>query len=156
MIDKIVIKPLIGIDGLELGATKAEVLDVLGDPNKCSTKSYKQDKSSEEEWEYFQLGLELTFSSKDNFRLGTIGVISKNATIEGHHLIGLNEKQLLKTLDTIGIGPTLLEDDLTELNSRDYACDKHGLSFWVHDGVVNAIAIFPEYDESGNVSLWPK
>ncbi len=156
MINKVIIKPLIGIDGLSLGVTKSEARNILGDPDKCSMKEYKYDKSRDEGWEYFQLGLELTFSSDDDWLLGTIGVTSEEATLAGHHLVGLDEKKLLKILDQIDIGPIVLESDFTELGSRDYVCDKYGLSFWVQDGVVTTITIIPDYDESGTVPLWPK
>ena len=154
MIDKIIIKPFVGIEGLSLGTTKSEVVDILGVPDESSVREFK-DESFDENWEYFELGLELTFSSDDNWLLGTIGVTSELAELAGHHIIGLNENKLLETLEQIGIMPTVLEDDLTDLGSRDYACDKYGLSFWVQNGIVTSIAIFPDHGESGDIPLWP-
>jgi len=156
MIEKIIIKPLIGIEGLSLGITKEEARNILGPPDKCSVQDFKQDGSHDEDWEYWKLGLKLTFSSEDNWLLGTIEVASKEATLAGHRLIDLTEEQLLERLNQIDITPTILEDDFMDLSLRNFFCDKYSLTFWVQDGIVTSIAIFPKNDESGNTPLWPK
>ena len=156
MFEKFVIEPLIGIQGLKLGITRNEVQQILGSPEKCSIKKYEQDNSTDEKWEYLESGLELTFYSDDNWLLGTISITSKEATLKGFNIIGLSEEDLLATLQKIDIMPTILKDDFSFIDSRDYVCDKYCLSFWVQDGVVSDVTIYPEYDKSGNVPLWPK
>ena len=150
------IRPFVGVDDIILGMDKASVLDALGEPDDRSLRTYEEDGSSNEEWEYERLGLELTFSSVDDWRLGTISVTSPDAELGEHQLIGLDEGDFLEKLRQTGIGPIELEDDFTELGSKDYVCDGQALSFWVHEGKLTAITIYPKYDESGNVPLWPE
>ena len=155
LIEHIVIKPHIGIEGLFLGTSMSEVLDILGKPEKRSFRRFK-DISCSSYWNYLKLGLSLTFSSDDDWLLGTINIDSENAKLAGYRFVGLDEKGLLKTVKKAGITPTVLEDDFKELASKDYACDRMGLTFWVQDGKVDSITIFPKYDESGDIPLWPE
>ena len=151
----IIIKPHKGIEGLPLGIERSEVIDILGKPEDRSKMGFP-DGSYDEDWEYLQLHLQLTFSSDDNWLLGVITVESEKAELAGHHLIGLDEMAFLKTLRQANIGPAVLDDDFKDLGSKDYVCGKLGLSFWVQDGIVTSITIFPKYDKSGNVPLWPE
>ena len=154
MIQHVKIKPLIGIDGLTLGIKMSDVLNILGEPDHRKFWDF-EDGSCDKTWEYSKLGLELTFSSDDKWLLGNITVESENAELEGYQLIGLDEQEFLKRLQQTDIGPIQLDDDFVELGSRDYVCDRLSLSFWVNDGKLESITIFPEYDENGIVPLWP-
>lgn len=106
-------------------------------------------------WEYYEIGVQLTFCSDDNWLLGTITVESEDAELMGRHFIGMDENEFLKKTGDVGI-ETELEDDFTELGSKDYWCEALDLSFWIQDGKMTSIAIFPKYDESGEIPLWPK
>jgi len=154
ILHKIIIKPLTGIEGLSLGISKSDVIKILGEPDHRSTENLIDD-SPDELWDYFKLGLELSFYSDHNALLGNITIESPHAELAGYHLIGLDEKELLETLKKAGIEPIVLEDDFEELGSRYYVCDRLGLSFWVQDGKVDSITIFPEYDESNEIPMWP-
>ena len=132
-----------GIEGLALGVSKSDVIDILGEPDYRSSEKFIDD-HPDELWDYLKLELTLTFYSDHNGLLGNITVESSNAELAGYRLIGLDEKKFLVTPKQAGIEPTVLEDDFTELGSRDYVCDRLGLSFWVQDGKVDSITIFPE------------
>ncbi len=68
-------------------------------------------------------------------------------------LIGLHEKDFLKKALELGHGIPMIDDDWEEY--KDYEIDSLGLSFWVSDGIVENVAIFPKYNESGNMPIWP-
>jgi len=154
MISNFVIKPHVGLEGLILGTDRATVIEILGEPYERSVRTFERDKSSDELWEYLQIGLNLTFSSVDNWLLGAITVESAEAELEGLRLVGLSEEEFLTTSQRTGVDLEL-EDDFTELGSKDYVCDRLGLSFWISDGEVSSITIFPKYDKTGNIPLWP-
>ena len=155
MIHNLIIKPLIGIDGLSLGSKMTDVLKILGEPDNRTINRFGKDKSWDAGWDYLNHGLKLTFSSDDNWLLGSITTDSADAELAGYYFIGLDEKVFLKAVKAADIPPVILDDDFKELGSRNYSCDELGLSFWVQDGTVSNITIFPEYDESGNIPLWP-
>ena len=155
MIKQIIIKPLIGIEGLSLGLSMEEVVSILGKPDKRSLRKFK-DGSCDKYWDYLTLGLELTFSSDNNWLLGRITAQAKDSKLEGKSMIGLDEMKFLEMLKKTNISPIALEDDFRELDSKNYVCDKLGLSFWVHEGELESITIFPEYDKTGDIPLWPE
>ena len=156
MIDKINILPLVGIDGVCLGLTKEEVLEILGEPD----ERFRPDDVDErgggnEEWGYKQAGLELAFSSDEVGFLIAISVLNPEAILKGRRIIGIEEQYLLKLLKQIGIMPTVLGDEFPDVDAKDYVCDQYGLSFWVQAGKVAAVTVIPEYDEEQVVPLFP-
>ncbi len=155
MISKVIIKPLIGIDSIHLGMQRNVVETVLGVPDLFEQKAYDEDDSTEVILEYTSFGIELTFSSTDNYLLGTITIKSEEAELNGHKIIGLRENEFLNLLSHINIGPIKLEDDFIDLDSRDYTCDSLSMSFWVHNGILTSITLYPKYDDTGNTPIWP-
>ena len=155
MLQRIIIEPLIGINGLQLGKDMSDVVDIIGEPDERSSRQFP-DESEDKTWEYSNIGLSLTFSSDDDWKLGVITVEAADAELSGHCFIGLEEKVFLDQIEEARITPTVLDDDFRELGSKDYKCDRLGLSFWIQDGKVSSITIFPKYDESGEVPLWPE
>lgn len=136
-----------------MGIDKSSALEILGEPDERSFADY-EDNSSTETWEYLEIGLDLTFYSED-WLLGSITAKSKNTEFAGKYLIGMEEKEFLINAKEVGL-EIELEDDFTELGSKDYVCQKLDLSFWIHDGELTSITIFPQYDESGIVPIWPE
>ncbi|HPD48625.1 MAG TPA: hypothetical protein PLY61_17195 [Anaerohalosphaeraceae bacterium] len=149
------IKPFVGIGGLFLGMSKEDVRRAMGEPDDRSVQTHEGDNSRDETWEYSETGLDATFSSVDDWVLGSITVKSQIAELQGLRLVGMTEQDYLEKVRDAGM-ILQLEDDFRELGSRDYSCDAMGLSFWVHDGVLQSITIYPKYDESGDTPLWPK
>ena len=64
------------------------------------------------------------------------------------------ERDFLKKAIDLGHGEPKIGDDW--IDYKDYELDSLGLSFWVSYGIVENIAIFPKWDESGNIPIWPK
>lgn len=149
------LKPHQGVDDIKFGSSMGIVARSLGAPGNKNRREFK-DESCDEVWEYPRLGLSLTFSSDDDWLLGTITVESEEADLEGCRLIGLEEQVFLLTARQAGIAPIELDDDFEELGSRDYVCRKLDISFWVSEGILTSITLFPKYDESGEIPIWPK
>ncbi len=155
LLPKIRIIPHAGIDGLSLGAERHSVVKILGEPDERRFSNYGEHGGEDEIWEYSKIGIDLTFSSDDNWLLGTIDVQSKDAKLAGKCFVGMSEDEFLKQIKEAGI-EIELEDDLTELGSKNYTCDKLDLDFWIHDGELTGIAIFPKYEDDGDTVIWPE
>ena len=97
--------------------------------------------------------LDLTFSAEYKFKLSTITAHSPDSELFGFKLIGMEEETFLKIAGGLGYGVPEIGDDWEEY--KDYFLDSIGLSFWISDGIVENITIYPEYDESGNTIIWP-
>ncbi len=106
-----------------------------------------QDRSVD--WKYSN-GIELSFDSDDDFLLGSISCESKVATLNGLTVIGLTPNELKLRF------PEIKLDDEFELAIDEYKLSTLELSFWVQDGTVYCLTIYPEYNESGTEIIWPK
>ncbi|MFK8066847.1 MAG: hypothetical protein AB8D52_01230 [Gammaproteobacteria bacterium] len=136
------IRPTIGIDDLFLGMNRHHIIDLLGQPIQ-SEKEY-----GGESWLY-EKGLELSFKKEDLYLLGSITATNSIARLEARQIIGLTEKELVESF------PFLVRDDDFEENGKAYICNKRELMVWVSDNVVINVTIFPVYDRTGEIPLWP-
>lgn len=104
--------------------------------------------------EYHHIGVDLTFSADDEFLLGSITFFSKDFLLKGISLIGLPEAEFLRK--GTNIYPDLrLDDDFIDQNAKDYISISNGLTFWIQDGVVENISIFPDYEDDNDTPIWP-
>jgi len=145
--------PFVGFDEIRLGQTLGQTELLLGKPSEINKEIFR-DQSLDLIMKYHDLGVDLTFSTDDEFLLGSISFLSRNFLLKGISLIGLSETEFLR------MGTTLytdlqLDDDLTDLNAKDYTSDSNGLTFWIQDGLVESISIFPDYEEDDNTPIWP-
>jgi len=137
------ILPKIGVDDIRLGMNKTQVLAILGKPNFMPTND------DEVIWEYEQ-GLELSFPKSDLYLLSTITVTSESSRLNSQKIIGLTVNQLKE------IFPNFILDDDFEESGQNYASDSDELAAWITDGIVNNITIFPAFDKTGEIPLWPQ
>jgi len=135
-----------------LGLPEHEVRSRIGEPTIVNEEDFG-DGDITRTWEYEKLGLFLTFSEDDEFRLGIITTENESATLNGLRIIGISEQQLLDA-QFGDLGSPELEDDFEE-NGKDYVWDAASLSCWVSDGIVNSVSIIPLYDETGQIPKWP-
>ena len=154
MLQQIKILPLIGIDGLPLGVEMPDVVGAIGEPDTRSKEEFI-DENPDEVWEFYELGFALTFFSDDNWLLGTICVETEDAELAGRCFIGLTEKEFLDNVKQTDIAPVELDDNFENLGSKNYVSEKKRLSFWVQDGKIVSITIFPEYEKSSDAFMWP-
>ena len=129
--------------------SKEAVISLLGEPESKANDTWS-DETMSETWAYKNPNMELAFYSDTDFRLTTITVFTTKAVIDGKNPIGKSESTLLEML------PALKLDDDFEENGKDYVYPGKELSFWVSDGIVNNVTIFPLYDKTGNLPIWPK
>ena len=154
--NKIEIRPFIGIGKSILGYSEDDIKNVLGDPTSINDEYYGQEEIEQNLnriYVYENHMLDLTFSAEYKFKLSTITAHSPDSELFGFKLIGMEEETFLKIAGGLGYGVPEIGDDWEEY--RDYFLDSIGLSFWISDGIVENITIYPEYDESGNTIIWP-
>ena len=145
--------PYVGFDQIKLGQTLGRVELILGKATDRNKEIFS-DKSISVTLKYPNLGIDLDFSSDDDFRLGTMTFYSKEFTLNGMSLIGLNEIEFIMKLKKVF--PDLeLDDDFKELNSKDYTSNSNGISFWIENGIVESISIFPQYKDDDETPIWP-
>ena len=143
-----ILKPLIGIDNIVLGSSKKVIFDLLGEPDSTSSDEWP-DGTISESWLYSESNLTLNFDSDDNYRLSTMSSNSKEAEFEGLKLIGLNINTLIKSHPSI-----ILDEDLTG-GVKDYVYPEKEISFWVVNDIIENVTLFPEYDKSNDLPVWP-
>ncbi|MBA6250988.1 outer membrane protein assembly factor BamE [Colwellia sp. MB3u-55] len=137
------IYPKVGIDNIQLGMNRRQVTDILGEPLEINTEK------GDVEWVYTQ-NLELSFQREDLYLLGVITIGCKSARLYSKRIIGCNEGELTNIFPFLS-----LEDDFEEFG-KDYVSQEKELSVWVTDGNVTNVSIFPEYDSTGEIPIWPK
>ncbi len=145
----------IGLGDLWLGSTRNKVLKLLGQPSKIETEDFN-DGSSDIIWKYEDLGIQLSFSSEDNWLLDSITSSNPEACLDGMNLISLSEEEFLAQIKNSKIQSVVLDEDLPELKLRSYELDDLGLSFWLYDGKVISITIMVLFDTPVKKPMWPK
>jgi hypothetical protein len=145
--------PYFGFDNIKFGLTLGQTELLLGKSSENNKESYS-DNSNDVTLKYHNLGFNLTFSSDNDFRLGTITFYSKDFTLKGKKLIGLKETEFVMKSNLI-FSDLQLDDDFTELNSKDYTSNSNGISFWINNGIVESISIFPNYQKDNETPIWP-
>jgi len=137
------ILPKIGVDDIQLGMNKKQVQEILGKPDQLEKDS------DEERWE-FDAGIELSFEKEDLYLLGSITVFDDSARLESQPIIGISEKDLLENF------PHFLPDEDFGENGKSYDSEELQILAWVHEGTVVNITLFPEYESTGQIPIWPK
>ncbi|WP_151032338.1 hypothetical protein [Cellvibrio sp. KY-GH-1] len=135
--------PKVGINNIKLGMSRAEVQNLLGAP------ALKENLAEEEIWE-FENGLEFSFQQEDSFRLSSITVIADSALLDSKPIVGITEEELED------IFPSFQLDEDFKQDGKSYYADDLQLMAWVFEGEVFNIIIFPEYDETSELPVWPK
>ena len=86
--------PYVGFDKVKLGHTLGQIELLLGRATDKNKETYSDD-STTITLKYPSLGIDLDFSSDDDFRLGTMTFYSNEFVINGVNLIGLNESEFI-------------------------------------------------------------
>jgi hypothetical protein len=141
--------PFTGFNQIKFGQTLEQVKLLLGEPTE-NTKEKHEDGTEDISLLYGDIGVELSFMSEDDFRLGLMSCYAPTYTIDGQSYAGMSEEDLLKISQ---FDDLKLAEDLTELKAKDYTIDSKGLSLWIQDGFVDSITLFPQYNEEEIV--WP-
>jgi len=148
------IKPLYGIGPIKFGLSRQAVEDILGEPENSFKEEYEEGIEAEV-WEYSELGMELTFSSDDDYGLGLIRFFDNQFRLGPDKLIGEEREIMLKSLKLNGFDDFELDVEVSDEWTQSYYSDKLGIIINVTDNLVDYITIFCEYDDDGN-AIWPQ
>lgn len=148
--------PHIGIGHIKFGLNEAEIIDLLGEPTRYERVAFEADQSEMVTLYFDSHGLELCLSSDEDFRLDSITIRSEVYQLFGVSYWGRAETFLVEASEKDALSDLKLTDEFPQIHARDYHSDALGLSFWIQDGIINPITMFPAYDASGNVVQWPE
>ena len=146
--------PLYGFEPFVLGRTKEQIERLAGAPSKVRF-AHPDASSVEEIWRYGALGIELGFGSDDEWRLCNITIDSPRIAVNGVCFVGAGTGALEELAASAGITDIKLTDDFEE-SGACYMSDAHHLMLWAVDGAIVNVTLFPQYDDSGQVPLWPQ
>lgn len=145
------IQPFVGFGQIKFGMTLEQVKTLLGEPT-SSTKDKHEDGTDDVSLLYGEQGVELSFMSEDEYNLGLITCYAPTFTVDGTSYTGLSEAEFLETAKFEDL---IHDEEFVEVDSKDYTVDSKGLSFWIQDGFVESITLFPEYTADGEEIVWP-
>ena len=134
---KMNIEPFQGVGTLKLGSTTTEVEALLGAPDKRLREKIGKNSYSDE-WDYDELGLELTFLG--SFGLSYIAVSSPLATLDGIFPVGMDIDLLRKKF------PKIVLDGDRDDEGTSYIDNEKELLFWVVKGIVESVTVFASED----------
>ena len=143
------ISPHRGIDNILLGSSQAEIRNQLGEPESILRGQY-EDNVDSDIWTYRLLRLELAFDSDVDYRLARITTTHPDVHIAGFNPIGLSENFLMMKYPNLE-----LQGDFED-SGKDYVDRATDLSFWLENGKVTNITIYPDYDTIEQVPRWPR
>jgi hypothetical protein len=143
--------PFVGFGQIKFGMSLEQVKGFLGEPTE-NVREKHDDGTDDISWIYGELGAELSFMSEDDYRLGVISCYAPSFTLDGKAFNGMSEADFLKEAS---FDDLTMDEDIPELNAKDYTIDSLGLSMWIQDGVVDSITIFPRHLDEETVE-WPE
>ncbi|MDA8886284.1 hypothetical protein OAD66_00670 [Bacteroidia bacterium] len=143
--------PFVGFGQIKFGQSLEQVKLLLGEATE-STREKHEDGTEDVSLLYGELGVELSFMSEDDFRLGLISCYAPTYTVDGQSFNGMSEEDFLKEAKFEDLTQA---DDLSELKAKDYTIDSKGLSVWIQDGFVDSITMFPDHIDENTVA-WPE
>ena len=146
-------KPFFGISPLILGMSRENVRSLVGTPDTIESTELSAGEP-DETWFYRSTQLSLSFTGRNDWRLSSITTESPRVTISGVALVGSDVNSLVEVLAQVGISDLTLTDDFNEFG-QCWQSEGSGLMLWAIEGRVNRATVFPEYDVTGEVPLWP-
>lgn len=148
------IKPHIGFGKIKFGLTEAQVTKLMGKPSHREIND-EEGEPDDVTLEYETYSIDLTFAADDGHKLGAITFYAKDYLLFGNSYIGLSEQELLKKIAKAGVTDLELDFEEEEVDSKNYSSDSQGLLFWIQDGVVDSVSLLPEYEDNGDIVIWP-
>jgi hypothetical protein len=145
--------PLRGFPPFIFGMTRAEVRAAAGEPDVIE-RIESDFAGAAEKWDYASRQVQITFGEDEQWKLEAIDVLDSAVTLGGVSLIGASAADLPALAAKGGIADVRPSEDGGEFGTS-HESDQHGLLFWEVDGVIVSFTLFPAYDETGDVVLWP-
>jgi hypothetical protein len=143
-------RPHLGLGEIRLGSTRAEVLSLLGEPDRREKFAFLADETTEY-FEYDALELELGFSTDDGDRLGVIRCGSDQTSLDERPVIGLSAAEFHQ------LHPGFEEDDDEEFSKghQDYSHPEKEITVSISRQGVISLSLFPAWNED-DTPKWPE
>ncbi len=142
--------PKIGISQIKLGMSMDHVRKMLGDPTNIETFIPLKDQPEDRTVDWFYGDTVYSFGAEDEFLLGSIQSSCANLTLNNLPIIGISVKELKTRF------PQAQLDDEFNFDIDEYRHSELQLSFWVRDGAVYMVTVYPEYNKEGTEVIWPQ
>ncbi|MBK8349645.1 MAG: hypothetical protein IPL08_19330 [Saprospiraceae bacterium] len=154
------IKPGSGLGLLKFGMTRDEVKKIAGKPDEVENlPGFEEEVNDElESWHYDEHEFSLVFDADYDWRLVSIAVSDPFFTFHGKALVGMEKKETMDFLDSLGIEISNVEDvsDEENPNLELIESDEAGIMVWFADGEVIEVQILPDVEEDGETLIWPE
>jgi hypothetical protein len=141
-----------GLGSLTFGASREQVLALLGEPSERDKYTLSElDNDETEAWHYDDLDLSLSFDEENNWRLSSIAVSSDDYTLDGEALIGKNKTEVVDFFVSKGYD-TIEEDEEVKRDSGDNCLlhvDKASVSLWFENEELTEMQIGPYFNTDG-------
>lgn len=148
--DFIEIAPGTGFAAIEFGSPRDSFRETLGEP----TEILRSDSDpGSEVWVYDALATAFRFAADQNLRFVSCESFSKQITLDGEPLVGLDRKEAETLLLRLDAGPAEWMDDGPD-GHGPLAVPAAAVTLWFDEGLVQSIGWSVLFDESDEVS-WP-
>ena len=149
--DFIEIAPGFGFAAIEFGSSRDHFRETLGEP----TEVIRSDSDpGSEVWVYDALATAFRFAADQNLRFVSCETFSKQITIEGEPLVGIDRREAEALLLRLGAGPSEWMDSDPE-GLGPLAIPAAAVTLWFDEGLVQSIGWSVLFDEFDQVA-WPE
>ena len=152
------IKAGIGLGVLKFGMDRAEVKQMLGEPDEVEHYSFsEQENDLTEAWHYDAMELSLGFDEAAEWRLTTISVTSKYYELENKQLIGLHKDEILPLLNDLNMQDYEIDDLSSDRQPGQelIVSDSMGIHLWFDHEILHEIEWGPMWQDEFTIT-WPQ
>jgi hypothetical protein len=157
-LNKMDIKPGIGIGQIKFGISEEQLIAILGKPIFVKEGEYIEKSGDYSRELFYQKDLSFTFDTEDSYRLGLITIRNSGHLLYGRDLIGLPmafvKSIISKKVSEIPKYKNWSHENALNHISLDY--DKLGLCFWFDNDLLDEIQCSYLFHEDGDTVIWPK
>ena len=148
--DFIEIAPGFGFAAIPFGSSREDFREILGEPDEVLRSETDRDA---ETWVYDALATAFRFASEQDLRFVSCETFSKQITLGGEPLVGLDRNEAETLLLRLGAGSPEWMDAGPEQHGP-LAVPVAGLTLWFEEGLVQSVGWSVLFDESDRVA-WP-
>lgn len=151
------IKAGVGLDPIKFGMQKADVKNLLGQPDEIDNHTETEDEGNTESWHYDGLELSISFEEIDDMRLFSIAVSGEDYEFQGKKLIGLSKPDMINELKALNIDDLQSEEWATEDHTKQELIfsENHSMNFWLEDDELSEIQWGPLFEDEETIA-WPE
>jgi hypothetical protein len=155
MIDNYRITPGKGVGNILLGMKQPDVEKIMGKPDDKEVTEYEDGENSCTYY-YFDLEIDLTFESDDDYRLSFISIESEKFSIENKIKIGQSKEEVIKYCKELNFSEPILEDISSEEfpNQELISVEKENINFWFTYNALDQVQIGPFWKDD-ETPIWP-